>query len=246
MRLFLPSPPPKSRLSLDRIYVIGLQRRPERRRRLEACFDELGIEVVWTVAVDGRKLTDDILAERNISSPDGDGWYVELKKGEIGCFLSHFGVWQDVVNSGLERVLVLEDDVHPTAEFPERLQQLVSEADRLQREWEFIYLFREWQKLDEDEPVKGAKQLVRPGFCYSAAAYLLTRSGAETLLRDRPLKNMLCVDDYIPLMAGNNPHSRWIERFPGAGTLRAFSSRDDLIAPVKIPGESGHVSDTSE
>ncbi|KAF0289007.1 Glycosyltransferase 25 family member [Amphibalanus amphitrite] len=244
MRLFLPHLPSKSRLGFDRIYVIGLQRRPERWRRHSACFDELGIEAVHVQAVDGRKLTDDMLEKYNVSTPRNNDWGVRLNKGEIGCFLSHYGVWQDVFDSGLERVLVLENDAHPTAEFPERLQQLVAEADRLRPQWDFIYLFRELPR--NDEPVEGAEQLIKPGFCYSAMAYVLSRKGAETLLRDRPLENMLCVDDYIPLMAGNAPHSRWIGRFPSAGTLRTFASRDHLIHPAKVRGERGYNSDTTE
>jgi collagen beta-1,O-galactosyltransferase len=34
-----------------------------------------------------------------------------LKLGEIGCFLSHYKVWNDVVENNYERVVVLEDDV---------------------------------------------------------------------------------------------------------------------------------------
>ena len=241
MRLFLPTRPVKSRLGLDRIYTIGLERRPERWRRQQDSFNELGIEFTRVHAVDGLQLTAAFLAERNISSPDR----IKLKRGEIGCFLSHYSVWQDMLDNDLERVLILEDDAHPTAEFPERLQQLVAEADRLRPQWDFIYLFREHADPADDEPVEGAEQLVRPGFCYGAVAYLLTRRGAEKLLGGRPLGNMVCVDDYIPLMAGTARISEYLDMFPGMGTMRTFSSRDDLITPVKVRAQPGYVSDTS-
>ena len=34
-----------------------------------------------------------------------------LTFGEIGCFLSHHRVWQDVVDRGHEEVAVFEDDI---------------------------------------------------------------------------------------------------------------------------------------
>ena len=245
MRNFLPPPPTKGRLGFDRIYVIGLQRRPERWRRLKACLDELGIEATRVHAVDGRRLTDALLEKHNIR-PRGEGRRININKGEVGCFLTHHGVWRDVIDKGLERVLILEDDCHPTAEFPERLRRLVEEADRLRPEWHFLYLFREGDNPDDFDPVEGAEELVQPDFSYSSVAYALTRRGAETLLRDRPLENLLCLDHYIPLMAGHVPESEWIERFPSAGTLQTYSGRTNLIEQVRSIGEPGYISDCTE
>ncbi|XP_043247528.1 glycosyltransferase 25 family member-like [Amphibalanus amphitrite] len=245
MRLFLPPPPTKSRLGFDRIYVIGLERRPERWRRLKACFDEIGVEAVRMLAVDGRKLTDEFLEERNIH-PRGEGRKKFINKGEVGCSLSHYYIWRDVIKQNLSRVIILEDDSHPSADFPARLRQLVDEADRLRPEWDFLYLFREAAFPDDFEPVEGSEHLIRPGFSYTTLAYALTRSGAETLVRDDPLKNLLCVDHYIPLMSGEVPFSEWMEVYPSAGTLRVYSGRENIIEPVKRIGEHGFVSDCTE
>ena len=34
-----------------------------------------------------------------------------LTYGEIGCFMSHFNIWQDMVVRDLQTVLILEDDI---------------------------------------------------------------------------------------------------------------------------------------
>ncbi|KAH3791990.1 hypothetical protein DPMN_145479 [Dreissena polymorpha] len=34
-----------------------------------------------------------------------------MTMGEIGCFLSHYNIWQDVVAKGYEQVVVFEDDL---------------------------------------------------------------------------------------------------------------------------------------
>ena len=46
--------PEKDSLGFDKIYMINLARRPERRERMEQCFQELGILAEPIDAVDGR------------------------------------------------------------------------------------------------------------------------------------------------------------------------------------------------
>lgn len=46
--------PPKDSLGFDKIFMINLKRRPERRQRMMNCFNELGLQVEVLDAVDGR------------------------------------------------------------------------------------------------------------------------------------------------------------------------------------------------
>lgn len=54
--LLSPFVPPVTldRMGMDVIYMINLRRRPERRKRMMACFKELGFDVTVFEAVDGR------------------------------------------------------------------------------------------------------------------------------------------------------------------------------------------------
>lgn len=46
--------PVKDKLGFSEVFMINLVRRPERRRRMNLCFDELGLNVTMVDAVDGR------------------------------------------------------------------------------------------------------------------------------------------------------------------------------------------------
>ncbi|XP_065300447.1 glycosyltransferase 25 family member-like isoform X6 [Dermacentor albipictus] len=44
----------KDTLGFDQVYLINLERRPERRKRMEYCFEELGVAFKFIAAVDGK------------------------------------------------------------------------------------------------------------------------------------------------------------------------------------------------
>ena len=53
---FVPAPPKKDKLGFDEVYMINLERRPDRRFKMDACFTELGVDYRWFKAVDGKKV----------------------------------------------------------------------------------------------------------------------------------------------------------------------------------------------
>ena len=61
------SKPAPSKLGFDEIYMVNLERRPERRNRMLALFDQMGIDAKVFNAVDGKKLDDDKLKELKVS-----------------------------------------------------------------------------------------------------------------------------------------------------------------------------------
>ena len=92
---------------LDKIYFINLNRRTERKEWMELLLREIGLEAVRFEAVDGRTL--------NLTNLEMDGVRVlegytdpctgsEITLGEIGCFLSHYRIWTDVIKRGYDSV----------------------------------------------------------------------------------------------------------------------------------------------
>lgn len=123
--------PPKDQLTLSKIFMINLERRPERRARMIESFNILGLEVQNFTAIDGRELNDDEIKKIGIEFLEG---YADpylnrpMTLGEIGCFLSHFYIWEKMISEKLEEVLILEDDIRFEPYFKERAVNVLNEA----------------------------------------------------------------------------------------------------------------------
>lgn len=81
------------------IYLISLDKDVKRREKLT------DVNPVLTFAVNGKDLDVDKLKEDGIVSVD-----CKLKKGEIGCYLSHIYMMNRALETG-KSVLIIEDDV---------------------------------------------------------------------------------------------------------------------------------------
>ncbi|WP_157020163.1 glycosyltransferase family 25 protein [Mesorhizobium xinjiangense] len=90
-----------------KIFLINLDRAPERLERMTCVLDELDLAFTRIAATDGRTLSTtelDHWVDRNADR--------RLAPGEVACFLSHRRCWQRIVDEGLPYAVVLEDDLH--------------------------------------------------------------------------------------------------------------------------------------
>jgi glycosyl transferase family 25 len=105
-RALLPDPFAKH---FDAIAVIHLDRATQRRARFEQTFRETGIRTYRVLpAVDGSTLDLDGMRERGELLPSGGR---DLSPGEVGCVLSHRMAWQLMLDEGIGRMLICEDDI---------------------------------------------------------------------------------------------------------------------------------------
>ncbi len=92
-------PKKRTKLGFDQIYVINLERREDRKSRIQSTLDDLNLSYRIFKAVDGKKIDDEYIKSLGIKplplykDPYNDR---PLNFGEIGCFLSHYFIWKDV------------------------------------------------------------------------------------------------------------------------------------------------------
>jgi len=245
---YLQDLPEKHKLGVDEIYMINLERRTDRRERMEYNFDLLGIDARYSPAVDGRDLTASYLQEQGISMLPGfsEPYHDRpLKLGEIGCFMSHFNIWQDMITSGYETILVLEDDIRFEPYFIEKFEALLDELQERREDWDLAFIGRKILHNAEEWYLEGTKNLVYVDYTHWTLGYLLTQTGARKLIQAQPLGKMVPVDEFIPIMYDRHPNSTWASHFP-VRNLKAISASPRLIFPTHYTGEEGYISDTED
>ncbi|ALN72788.1 glycosyltransferase family 25 protein [Aureimonas sp. AU20] len=157
-----------------RIVFINLDRATERRAFMERQGERLGLAFERVRAVEAGEIGDAIAGGLN------GRWERPLTRAELGCFLSHHGLWREIA-SGDEPVLVLEDD----AILSRRLVQALPRLTAFERA-EFLNLesferrrFVARRALDLGEGV-AVRRVFRDKS--GSAAYLLWPAGARKLL----------------------------------------------------------------
>lgn len=156
--------------------------------------------------------------------------------------VSIYRIWHDVVDLGLSRVIVFEDDLRFTEDGLERIKEVLEDLDYSKMEWDLIYLGRKKQVdqvvscfvtffyaphprngcvieshqnvlycaqtslFQEEVWVPQHRHLSTVGYSYWTLGYILSNEGARRLLDAKPLKSLLPVDEYLPIMFDKHPN----------------------------------------
>lgn len=234
----------RNKIGLSKIFVINLERRKDKYLKLKQLADIIGLEVERFVGVDGDSLTTDYLHDEGIRLiPEYENMFEKrpIRLGEIGCFLSHFKIWEHIVDYGLDEVLVLEDDVIFEHYFTQMTGAAVAEVRSLIKEYDLLYLGR--NPLGKDGPsVKGSKLLREPGPSLTLSGYIITFEGARKLINTKPLQKMVPVDEFVGIMYNKHTNEFYKKYFPKRN-LNVYAM-DPPIVSVRSKGNTGWVSDT--
>jgi GR25 family glycosyltransferase involved in LPS biosynthesis len=141
----------------DRVVCINLDRRTDRWAECVELFAKHDLRVERVSAVDGRTLAD---------TP-------YLKKGMLGCVLSHRNVYEAMMASSDTRILILEDDV----DFVSDLQAAFERA--VIPQWDLLYLGG--YHLQQPQPVNPG--IARITKTTTTSQYAVTRNMAARLVK---------------------------------------------------------------
>ncbi|MEQ8715928.1 MAG: glycosyltransferase family 25 protein [Cyclobacteriaceae bacterium] len=173
-----------------------------------------------------------------------------LRPGEIACALSHLQVYQNAVENGFERVLVLEDDIDIVEA---HLSQLAVFLEHLPKKWELAYLgywknekrpklawvkqfgyvllsivgFHKWsvRRILNTYPKPIDEEVLESGNHEGAYAYAVSLGGCKKLLAyNRPIK--LNADNLFSHLATN----RYLKAYISAKKIFAHRSQNGIGA----------------
>jgi glycosyl transferase family 25 len=162
------------------VFVINLETSPERYQYAEQQLLSLGIQPQRFNAVYGKNLSAKQIDTCYDKAANRRHFRRSLSLGEIGCYLSHRGIWQYMQEHNIELAIVLEDDIDIDAKFPEAIKQIGNLTG-----WDHI-------KLSDDRDTPAHQTLsLRDGFKLAnfkkvpncATGYAINLQGVKKLLR---------------------------------------------------------------
>ena len=164
---------------LPPIWVLNLKRSPKRRQFMEHQLTSFGLDFEFINAIDGYHLSEKDLAkyskEQTVKIIGR-----ELSCTEIGCALSHLLVYHRMVREEIDEVLVLEDDIRIT----QTLLEILKRRDQFPNDYEWISFQTTATKYPIGKRIYGKHRACKFLFpAESLLAYLITRKGAQKLLR---------------------------------------------------------------
>lgn len=230
---------------IDKIFIVNLPRRVDRREAMESRIDSLRLpqslrsKFEFFPAVDGADITEEFMKAGNYrvwdhwKQPDFPLHFYQrdIRKGEIGCALSHVNIWRRVVEENLREVLILEDD----AGFDRHFRFLYRRALEFCRhvgpegKWDLLYLGRNAVTPD---PIQVRHYLSMPGFSYCTHGYMVTRRGAEKLLSVAYEQNIIPVDEFLPAMFHQHIREDILQSFSLKEPIWAYAVTPNIVHQV--------------
>lgn len=158
------------------IYVINLDRSPERWMRMQRQLDALSLPYERFAAVDARRFTPEQTAQLDRPAYERLHGMAPLM-GELGCYLSHVTLMRHFLASPHAWALVLEDDVTLTEALPRVMEGLARHAGR----WDMVKL----SAVHSGTPravldlTPGHRLAVMFSRCTGSSAYAINRVAAQ-------------------------------------------------------------------
>ena len=187
-----------STLGFDKIYVINLKRRKDRKEKLIKDYPE--INFTFIEAIDGKQLSKEQLIKTGQLNPSFYDPTGMVTMGIFACALSHKKAWDKALADGVENALFLEDDINFKFPFIENrsftplYQDILS--DLKQFDWDLVQFGK---KSEFQQGICIGKYWVIPRYKSNfngAHTYAATREMIQTL-SDNCLPVKYAADVYI-------------------------------------------------
>lgn len=220
------------------IFFINLDKDTDRLERMQSQLTASGVSATRLPAVFWKALSKSQQNELYSEALNQAQYYKPLANGEKGCYASHIKAWKLLLTSGATSMVVLEDDIGPSQHFSD----VIAAIERLDRPWDMIKLLsREEEKIKSSAPLSGDYQLIEYQRVPSwTAGYVVSRAGAEKLLRSRiPFGRPIDVDlrfwfENDMNILGIYPSPIYLDETSDASSIWAGSHEEKLRIPQRI------------
>lgn len=190
------------------VYYINLDRSEKRKYFMEAQFRKFNIFNYKRIkAVDGKKLKK---SHDNIDDITFTNNYKNLNNNELACLLSHLKAIKMAYDSGLDKVLILEDDCSLDLMFlwKNSITNIIKDLNK--PDWEIFQLFT---ANCINFKSTGCTLQTKTKECWGCVAYVINRKGMEKII------NSIKTSNYNEIILGKNINNTI---FPSRGQSDIF------------------------
>lgn len=165
-------------------FLINLDRSPDRFAAMLPRLAAQDITFERIPGVDGMALSEDEFSEQTHQNR----YYKSIRRGEVGCQLSHLKALKRFLASGARYALVLEDDAEFDADFSKVLAEALALRERTPDpllQWDVLKLNRKRRRYIDLAALGARHRLVEYGLSVpsTTTAAVWTRPGAERWVR---------------------------------------------------------------
>jgi GR25 family glycosyltransferase involved in LPS biosynthesis len=153
----------------------------------------------------------------------------KINVNEIGCFLSHYSIWKQIIDNNIDVALILEDDCVFKDDFNTKFTEIL-QIDTTTYDYFTLGRNRNNNLYSLGPEIVIENDYVIPKYSYNAHSYLLTNAGAKILANDLALEYIIPVDEYIPLMHNSFPFPKYSDYFKNMKKLRAIGLVNDIVS----------------
>lgn len=172
------------------VFIINLERRPDRLNYMAAQLNDIGIAWECIAAHDMKSVELDLLALEVAA----DDHAVEMGSGSQCCALTNFDIYRKIVAEGIPAALILQDDIELSAE----IVPFLTSVDWLPEDIHLVQ-FEKYGKTDSyrllgpslgSMPLEGCALRRLHSRTAGAACYLITQEGAARVLAEKRVLRM--------------------------------------------------------
>lgn len=172
----------------DTFYYLNLDRSIDRKNNIISQANKLDLNVERVPAVNGLKLTVPFI--------------YSLTKSELGCYISHYSIWNALINSNLNYVTVIEDDIT----FNPNILSIFDIVEDAPEDWDILYLGYndKFCKINKKNYIKSNSKLKWSKLrnigtnMPTAMGYIMNRRASYLLCKNAlPPKGRLAVDCFM-------------------------------------------------
>lgn len=201
------------------------------------------VNVIIVNGIRGEKISAKVLNEKGwrlhpwkLDFHHLDWYHRDINDMEVGCALSHAGVWDSAVENDFDFTFVFEEDFEPSKIFDLDLYKFPDEVD-------LIYINRIKNEPEAMElPYKTIEgvEWSYPSKSYNTSSYILSRKGAKSLQDQNLYDKIMPVDEFLCACYGKaNRHDLQRIIFPDLVAIATQDHSDWFLQKDSIGVDGG-------